>query len=323
MTVDWLTPEHLRDLHVNPRQHPRGQAHLSAASGLVRVGSRLFVVADDELHLGRLDAIHPNEPAPRNPQPVELTRLFEGDLPKDKAKRKKLKPDLETLAVLPSLPGCPYGALLALGSGSKPARETGVLIALDSNGNLTERIAHLDLTSLYEPLRKRFADLNIEGAFISSGELRLLQRGNKGDARNACICYDWNQISPWLVGKTDAPRSPKAINDIALGEIDGVPLGLTDGDSLADGAWAFSAVAENTDNSFLDGACAGSAVGVVGADGKLRALWRLVGAPKVEGIAMAPPADATGDGIVINLVTDADDPAIASQLLRVQLPAGF
>ncbi len=319
LKIDWLSSEHLRDLHVNPHQHPRGQAHLSAASGLVQVGERLFVVADDELHLCRLDAIHPNEPPPRHPPPVELIRLFEGDLPKDKLKRKKAKPDLETLAVLPRLPGCPYGALLALGSGSKPTRQTGVLVALDAHGDLTERIAHIDLTNFYAPLRKRFADLNIEGAFVSSGEFRLLQRGNKGDARNACIGYDWNQVSPWLAGKATAPPAPKVVNEIALGDVDGVPLGLTDGAPLADGAWVFSAVAENTANSFLDGACAGSAVGVVNADGTLRALWRIEGAPKVEGIAIAPPGDATRGNIVFNLVTDADDPAIASQLLRVQV----
>jgi hypothetical protein len=325
MTIDWLNlehlrPEHLRDLHVNAHQHPRGQAHLSAASALVQVGSHLYVVADDELHLGRLDAIDSNDPSSRDHPPVELTRLFEGDLPKDKAKRKKVKPDLETLAVLPSLPGCPYGALLALGSGSKPARHTGVLIALDAHAGVTERIAHIDLTDLYAPLRKRFPDLNIEGAFVSSAELRLLQRGNKGDGRNACIRYDWNLVAPWLSGKASAPPSPKSIFEIELGDVDGVPLGLTDGASLADGAWAFSAVAENTANSFLDGACAGSAVGIVSANGQLRALWRLQGAPKVEGIAVAPPTSATGDETVINLVTDADDPTIASQLLRVRLP---
>ncbi len=322
MTKDWLSPEHLRDLQVDAHRHPRGQVHLSAASGLVQVNSHLFVVADDELHLGRLDAIHPNDPSARQIKPVELIRLFEGNLPKDKDKRKKAKPDLETLAVLPSLPGCPFGALLALGSGSKPARQTGVLIALDANAEPTERIAHLDLTGLYEPLRKRFPDLNIEGAFVSSGELRLLQRGNKGDARNACISYDWNQIAPWLAGKADkppSPKSPKGILEIELGEIDGVPLGLTDGAPLADGAWVFCAVAENTANSFLDGPCAGSAVGVVNADGQLRALWRLEGAPKVEGIAVT----SVDNEIVINLVTDADDPAVASQLLRVRLPAVF
>ena len=45
----------------------------------------------------------------------------------------------------------------------------------------------VDLAALYAPLRKRFADLNIEGALVVSGELLLLQRGNKGDRRNARI----------------------------------------------------------------------------------------------------------------------------------------
>ena len=323
LPINWLTPEHLRDLHVSPHQHPRGQAHLSAASGLVQVGARMFVISDDELHLGMLDAIALHQLAPGHPEPVELTRLFEGNLPIDRDKRKKDKPDLETLAVLPSLPGCPFGALLALGSGSKPVRHTGVLIALDSNGRPTERIAQIDLTALYQPLRKIFTDLNIEGAFVSSGELCLLQRGNRSDARNACIRYDWNQIAPWLAATTTAPPSPKDVREIKLGEIDGVPLGLTDGAPLANGAWVFCAVAENTASSFLDGACAGSAVGVANADGSLRDLWRLQASPKVEGICAAPPADSADGRIVINLVTDADDPTMASQLLRVRLPAVF
>jgi hypothetical protein len=316
MTTNGLTPEHLRDLHVNPHQHPRGQAHVSAASGLVQVGARLFVVADDELHLGMLDAVPADEPAPRDPQPVALTRLLEGELPKDKAKRKMAKPDLETLAWVPSLPGCPFGALLALGSGSAPNRQTGVLVALDAHGMTTERIAHIDLALLYEPLRTRFADLNIEGAFVTSGELRLLQRGNKGDARNACIRFDWNQIAPWLTGQALKPPVAKGVQIITLGDIDGVPLSLTDGAPLSQGAWVFSAVAENTASSFDDGPCAGSAVGVMGADGVVRQLHHLVGAPKVEGIAV----EVVGNTAVLCLVTDADDPAVASQLLRVRMP---
>ncbi len=317
-----LSKEHLRDLQVDPHKHPRGQAHLSAASGLVQAGTHLYVVADDELHLGMLDVIDAVDATANQPKPVELIRLFEGNLPKDKGKRKKLKPDLETLAILPSFPGCPYGALLAMGSGSRPTRQTGVLIALGSNAVPTERVAHIDLTALYEPLRKSFPDLNIEGAFVASGELRLLQRGNKGDARNACVRYDLNQIAPWLAGKSGMPPSPKSQNgifEVELGEIDGVALGLTDGAPLADGAWIFCAVAEDTTNSYLDGACWGSAVGVVNADGSLRAVWQLEGRPKVEGIAVA----STGGQIVLYLVTDADDPALASQLLRVRLPTDF
>jgi hypothetical protein len=50
-----IQPAHLRDLLLAPHQHPRGQPHLSAASGLVRVGPWLYVVADDEHHLGVID----------------------------------------------------------------------------------------------------------------------------------------------------------------------------------------------------------------------------------------------------------------------------
>lgn len=312
-----LIPEHLGELLIDPRQHPRGQAHLSAASGLVRLQNRLYVVADDELHLGVFDAPE-TQTAGSVPMPSgQLVRLFEGELPRDKKPRKLAKPDLETLGALPPLPGCPFGALLALGSGSRPSRETGVLMALDAAGALSGRVAHLDLSGLYTPLRALFADLNIEGAFVVSGELRLLQRGNQRDARSACICFDWNQVAPWLAGRQpqQQPPKPKAVQMISLGAVDGVHLSLTDGAALDHGAWVFCAVAENTPDSFHDGPCAGSVVGVVEADGNLRRVHQLSGNPKVEGIAV----QAAGSQLVLTLVTDADDPAKASQLLRVRM----
>ena len=310
-----LIPEHLRDLLIDPRQHPRGLPHLSAASGLVRVQHRLYVVADDELHLGVFDDIESPDANP-GPSPLgELVRLFEGDLPRDKRRRKLAKPDLETLAELPPLPGCPFGALLALGSGSRPTRETGVLMALDAAGALSGRMSHIDLSALYAPLRAQFPHLNIEGAFVCSGELRLLQRGNRGDARNACIRFDWNQVVPWLVEQGSPAPKPKAVQIVTLGDINGVGLSLTDGAALDHGAWAFCAVAENAKDSFQDGACAGSAVGVVAADGQVIQVQRLSGAPKVEGLAVA----AAGGELALTLVTDADDPAVAAQLLRVKM----
>ncbi len=312
----------IQTLRIDPAQHPRGQAHLSAASGLVLVRQRLYVVADDELHLGMFD-----EPTASQADGVEgsdpehptgsLLRLLEGDLPQDKGKRKKTKPDFESLVHLPPLPGCPAGALLALGSGSKTNRETGVLIALDVQGQPNGRMATVDLAALYAPLRKRFADLNIEGALLVSGELLLLQRGNKGQALNACIRFDWNLMAPWLAGvQTQAPAA-KSVQLLDLGSVGDVPLGFTDGAALHGGAWAFSAVAENTDNSYLDGACVGSAIGTVGADGNLQSLHLLEGAPKVEGLAVLAEA---GGGWVCTLVTDPDDPSVAAQLLQVRLP---
>ena len=63
--------------------------HLSAASGLVQVGQRLFVVADDEHTLAVFDL--------SGDRAGRLHRLFDGDLPDKPKARKAAKPDLEAL----------------------------------------------------------------------------------------------------------------------------------------------------------------------------------------------------------------------------------
>ena len=308
-----LQATRLGALWIDPAQHPQRRVHLSAASGLVRSGKSLFVVADDELHLGVFDD---TLAAGMPPPPGSLLRLLEGDLPQDPVQRKKLKPDLETLALLPPLPGCVGGALLVLGSGSKSNREIGVLVALGGPGKTNGRMAKVDLKPWYAPLRKRFADLNIEGAWVSSGELLLLHRGNKSDVRSACIRYDWNLVAPWLAGLQPQPPAAKSVQVIALGAVNGIPLSLTDGAGLPDGEWMFSAVAEDTRDNVNDGACVGSAVGIVGADGQVRLMFSLQGAPKVEGIAVQRDADDW----VVTMVTDPDDATVASQWLSVRWP---
>ncbi len=310
-----LTPRLLRSLLIDPQTHPRGQPHLSSASGLAQAHGLMYVVADDEHHLAWFDA----PGAAKADSALSLLRLFEGEVPRGKGQRKDAKPDLEALAALPALSGCPHGALLALGSGSKPARERGVLVALgapDMGGAPQPRLARIDLSALYAPLKALFGDLNIEGAFVASGELRLLQRGNKGDRRNACISFDWNQVAPWLVGRRSTVPAVKAVQLIELGDVGGVPLGLTDGAALGGGAWVFSAVAEDTHNSYADGPCTASAIGLVGPDGALLELHRLQGSPKVEGI----DALSQDGGLMLTMVTDADDPDIASKLLQVLAP---
>ncbi len=308
-----LNPQNIGALWIDSAQHPQGRAHLSAASGLVRTGKMLAVVADDELHLGLFDD---SVAAGTQPAPGRLLTILEGDLPRGATQRKQAKPDFETLALLPPLPGCVGGALLALGSGSKPNRETGVVLALAGPGQPTGRRAVVPLSALYAPLRKRFADLNIEGAWVAGGELHLLHRGNKGDARSACIRYDWNAAAPWLAGVQPQPPAIKSVQVIDLGVVDGVPLGLTDGVPLPGGEWLFSAVAEDTHNSVADGVCVASTLGVVTADGLVRRLARLHGAPKVEGIAV----QTDGDDWLVTMVTDPDDANVASQLLAVRLP---
>ncbi|MBD9425244.1 hypothetical protein IB232_07920 [Pseudomonas sp. PDM15] len=284
---------------LDPAAHPLGQAHLSAASALVRVGERLYVVADDELHLGLFSLA--------DEDPGRLVRLFEGELPAPKAERKAAKPDLEALALLPALPGHAQGALLALGSGSKANRQRAVLLGLEE-GALPRQ---LDLAPLYQPLHEYFSDLNIEGGFLLGEEFLLLQRGNQGQATNAAVHYRWTELRDWLLGDGPLP-TPPIIHPVELGELGGVALGLTDGAALADGRWLFSAAAENTADSYYDGACLGAVIGLVERDGRVRRLAELEGRWKVEGIAL----DEAGD---LLLVTDADDPATAASLLHLSL----
>jgi hypothetical protein len=307
-----LTPRFMRNLSIDPQRHPRGQAHLSSASGLAQAHGLFYTVADDEHHLACFDLSGGSDGA----APIALLRLFEGELPSRKGKRKEVKPDLESLAALPPLEGCPHGALLALGSGSRPTRERAVLIVLDALGRPIGRVAQLELSALYAPLKAQFSNLNIEGAFVASGELRLLQRGNRSDARNACISFDWNQVAPWLVGRRSAAPAVKSVSWIELGVVGGVPLGLTDGAALPGGSWVFSAVAEDTHSSYADGPCAASAIGLVGSDGATLELHLLQGAPKVEGVAVK----LLDDGLMLTLVTDDDDPKIASKVLQLPAP---
>ncbi|MBD9482288.1 hypothetical protein IB229_04850 [Pseudomonas sp. PDM14] len=296
--------EHLRDLLVQPGSHPQGHAHLSAASALVRVGGQLYVVADDELHLGVFAAA--------GSQPGRLSRLFTGELPPTKAERKAAKPDLEALALLPPDEGFAHGALLALGSGSTGKRQTSVLLALDARGALQGEPRLIDLAALYQPLRERFADLNIEGAFLLGEQFVLLQRGNQGDSANAVVRFAWSALRTWLADPAGQAPTAESVEVVQLGELGGVTLGFTDGAALAEGRWLFSAVAENTADSYQDGACLGTLIGLVEADGRVRRLAELDGRWKVEGIAL----DEAGD---LLLVTDADDPATAASLLRLRL----
>lgn len=304
-----LIPEFLRDLNVDPQLHPRGQGHLSAASGLVRVQRRLYVVADDELHLGCFGNT--------GRAAVQLIRLFDGKLPHDAKKRKKTKLDIETLLQLPALPGYPFGALMALGSGSSPKRCQAVLVPLDAKGALIHRLAYVDFAPLYARLRRTFDDLNIEGAFFAQGRLCLLQRGNKGNSPSAVIRFDWKSVLPWLMGRRETCPPVVSITVLDLGSFKGVPFCPTDGAGLASGQWAFTAVAEDTGNSIQDGPCLASAVGIVDADGAVRQIHRLHGAPKVEGIS----AIKSEGQLVLKMVTDADNASEVSQLLRVQFPA--
>jgi hypothetical protein len=304
-----LTLTKIRTLDLTKTGDPHMPRHLSAASGLACPGSFIYVAADDELHLGVFPAM--------GNAPGHLLRLFAGELPTDKAARKLHKPDLEAIAQLPPFGDCPHGALLALGSGSEHNRRRGALIRLDAQGAIAGTPRIVDAAALFEGLDRHFAMLNIEGAVAIGGELRLLQRANKQHPDNAVIRYSLAAVLDALQrGAAIGAVAPSAIDTLALGNIDGVPLSLTDGAALSDGRMVFTAVAEDTADSYNDGACLGAAVGIVTRDGRVAFLDRIDGCHKVEGIA----ARIDGDVVRLLLVTDADDPTVAASLFSSTIP---
>jgi hypothetical protein len=280
--------------------------HVSAASGLVRLGQRLYVVADDDNHLAMFDL--------RDERPGRMFRLLEGRLPQEPAERKAVKADLESLAYLtPSLEH-PAGALLAMGSGSRPNRQRAVLLGLDERGEPLGPRRVVDLAPLYAPLLSTFEELNVEGAFRDGGDLCVLHRRNRKSPVNACIRFDWRAFERWLHADAPVPRAT-SIDEFDLGAIDGVPLCFTDGTALAGGGWVFCAAAEDTADSYADAGCAGSAVGMVGPTGELLSLQSLSLSCKAEGIAV----ERRGSRLGVLLVTDADDPNVPARLLSAAL----
>ncbi len=306
-----LATRRLRRLTLDPQAHPRAQPHLSAASGLVCVNGRAYVISDDEHHLAVFRDVA---------CAGELHRLLPGDLPHGKSARKRLKPDFETLFEMPASPDWPASpatgaaTLIALGSGSRPNRNIGVVVALDVAGSVGRDIPAFDLRPLYEPLRKTLGSINIEGAMVLGDEFVLLNRSVGGRSDNAVARYRRVDLAKVIAGRRAAVK-PASIRRFALGALDGVPLGFTDAAALPGGGWVFSAVAEDTTDSVADGRCVGSVLGVVAPHAGVVTLRRLATPDKVEGIALR----VAGRHIDICMVTDADDPTRASSLRLARL----
>lgn len=287
----------LRHLDLEAPLLPGLPAHISAASGMARVGEWLHVVPDDGVVLStfRLDGKEPGRVHPLFTDTV---------LSPDEAERKKAKPDLESMTVVPWGSG---QALLALGSGSTPARRRGVLQPLYDCGEVDGAARVFDLSALYAALP--YQDLNIEGVAAVGGRLFLGQRGNSAEGRNELIELDLPAALQRLAdGQPWEADLIKESRPVGLGTVMGVRLTLTDltayGDHLL-----ISAAAEDTDNPYDDGAILGSVLGRYSLlDGTL-SMVSLDGSWKVEGV------EALDDGRIL-MVTDGDDPLHPAALLE-------
>lgn len=292
----------LKSLLLAQGTHADRHAHLSAASGLVQVGPWLYVVADDELHLGQF-LLEGNAHG-------QLHRFFAGDLPTEYEERKAEKPDIEVLTLIPHFNNPAQRALLALGSGSKKKRRRSALVALDHTGNISGEPSIIDLSNFYDFLKREIGKLNIEGAAVVNDQFFLFQRGNKKNKLNASIRIELDEFYR-VLSQPHKHHEPRIkITPYDLGEIAQVPLCFTDATSLPSGEIIFTASAENTSDSYLDGACMGSVIGMLNSTGDLRLLEPINKKVKLEGVE----ATEHGKTIQLLLVTDADDATRPAQL---------
>ncbi len=289
----------LRELDVFDPVEGGPMRPIAAASGAVRVGDRVFVVADDAHDLAGFDLGQPG--------PGRLFAAGRPALPEDPAERKRHKPDLEALVHLPD------GALVAMASGSSPDRNEGLRWALDREGWPVVPPRAVDLEPLHRELGERLADLNLEGAAVVADRLVLLQRGSGADAVNAVVTLALDAVVAEIAAGALGTGALVGVREYDLGEAGGVPLCFSDGAGLADGRLVFTAVAEGGGSTFHDGAFAGAAVGVISAAGELESIEPIEPAAKVEGITATLVA---GGRMELLMVADADDPGTPSPLLR-------
>jgi hypothetical protein len=277
--------------------HKVADLDVSAASGLVALGDELYVVADDELFLAAFDTAG----AARR-----RVALFDGELPEEHKARKRHKPDLEALTLLPG------GRLLALGSGSTPSRMRSVCV----DPARPKARLHSDWSALYAELMRSLPELNIEGAAVQGERLWLAQRGNGASGMNACIELDLAAACQALDSGAPVEASALlAIHPVRLGEIEGAPLSLTDLCAHPGGGLLFSAAAEPSGSTYDDAPTTGSAVGMLDLQGNVARCLRVAERCKLEGVALAcEPRHA------LWLVADPDDRGLRAPLFRASWP---
>jgi hypothetical protein len=307
-----ITLKPIRSLDLAQPLGDNPHAHLSAASGLVKLGEWFFVVADDEKFISIFQH--------NNPAPGIAHRIMKGDLPADAEERKKIKHDFEVITLLPVSQQYPYGALLILGSGSAKQRKEGAILEFTELPNLKappalSKIEIVDLDPLYDALKDEPGKINIEGAVIVGKHIVLMQRGNKNN-HNAMIKIKLKDFLATVTSKNDQP--PKyQLTRFDLGDIDGIPLCFTDATVLTDDRILFTAAAEDTSDACTDGACAGSAIGMIDAEGKLIHITRVNIPVKLEGIE----AEIDAERINLWLVTDPDNASLPGQMYSAVIEA--
>lgn len=281
---------------------------LLSASGVERIGSYYFVIADDYPDLFSLDA---------DWNLVATTPLFRSDTRRGERIAKQNKPDLEAMCAV-EWQG--RTELLCFGSGSKsPARDVCYRIDVTDPAS-PQNVRAVSLTALYDALRANSGivgahTLNLEAATTRGDRLLLFQRGNISGI-NSVMEYDTRAFMEYL-DNTTLPVPASKVMVFALPQLRNRYAGFSAASTFG-GSILFSASVEDTDNEIDDGATLGSFIGRI--DGN-ELQWicaveqdSAIAPVKIEGISIL---EADANGFEILAVTDND--ADASEVLHIQI----
>lgn len=282
------------------------QHFFSAASGLVHLGDRYYVIADDDLSIGSLS---------EEGEDSRLDQIVPGTLPTDPKARKKKKPDFESLFWL-SDPRLGGEGLVALPSGSKPNRFMAVFIPLTKESTLNmDGIIRIDMGTFFNAILKQEKELNIEGALVEQEHFVLFHRGNTDNDQNRFFEFKKSELIDLILGENKKPLIPiEKSSTIDVGEIDGIKLTLTDM-ALFEGRRYFLAAAENTSNSIDDGEIKGTVLGELTSAGHVRLITTFK-KQKFEGLSIQRRESKL---IRFSMVTDNDDANQISNLSIFEL----
>jgi hypothetical protein len=293
-------------------------AHVRAASSMAWIDGRIALVQDDANFIALIDPRGGEARAITLPAGEGGRRQFD-----DGRGNKRFKLDLEACV---SVRADDRTLLFAFGSGSSDRRERVAVVTGWEREEPDVKLTHVP--RLYAALRDEAAfagsELNVEGAVQLGDRLRLFARGNgaaRGDvtAANATCDLHWPTLLAHLAAPDDTdPPTPLDVVRYELGLLDGISLTFTDATQWGERI-LFSAAAEDSPDAVTDGRVAGSALGVIEADGRTR--WTPLVEPsgalfsgKVEGVLRDPEAR---DRLLV--VVDADDPDVPSELCTVEL----
>jgi hypothetical protein len=297
-----LTPINRRPLVFRTRA---GSVFLSAASGLVRLKDKFYIVADNNLGLGILDA---------KSGEAYLEPILPGTLPTDEKALKRQKPDFEALFAITD-PRLISIGLIAFPSGSSSQRYTGIYIPILEDGAVNVLgVIRFDLAPIFNQIIAVHGHLNIEGAQLVGDKLILFHRGNSLSDTNRIFEYKNSDFIDIIHGTPSGTGIlPLRTQAFDLGTFEGVKLTITDA-SIFESRIFFIAAAEDTTNPIEDGEVRGTVLGEISASGNANILGSIA-REKAEGLYLR----RLPSYVEVSMVTDNDDPNRNSELLEFSL----